>query len=325
MPCFHPLSGYKARTVNPGTGKRSVTFRASEGFIDLPVTVACGRCIGCRLEDSRQWALRCVHEAQLHQDNCFITLTYDDEHLPFGGTLIKKHFQDFMKRLRRPYAQDHKISYFHCGEYGELCRGCRRARRKCTCVAYSAGPGRPHYHALLFGHWFPDQLPHSKNAAGDPLFTSATLQRLWPLGFSLVGALTFESAAYCARYVCKKITGDFAAEHYRITDPDTGEVYNLRPEYVTMSLKPAIAKDWYGKFSSDVYPDDFVVIRGQKMKPPKYYDRLHEKSSALDAQEVKKTRVRHAATQKENSTPERLAVREQVKQSQITSLKRTLE
>lgn len=257
MPCFHPLQGYKSRTVNPETGKRSVVFKPREGFVDLPVSISCGRCIGCRLERSRQWAMRCVHEAQLHTENSFLTLTYDDEHLPYGGTLIKKHFQDFMKRLRRKFG-GRKIQYYHCGEYGDKTR-------------------RPHYHALLFGLDFSDKLRHKTTPRGDTVFTSEALSKLWGMGFCTVGAVTFESAAYTARYVLKKVGGrDKTEGHYRVTVADTGEVVELLPEYVTMSLKPTIGKNWYRDFSSDVYPDDFVVVRGKRMKPPKYYDRMHE-------------------------------------------------
>lgn len=145
------------------------------------------------------------------------------------------------------------------------------------------------------------------------------------MGYSTVGALTFESAAYCARYVMKKMSGDRAAEHYKIIDPDTGEVYDLLPEYVTMSLKPAVGKDWYGQFSSDVYPDDFCVVRGIKMKPPKYYDRLHEAADSGGHEEIKRNRKAYAQTQKHNATPERLAVRKKVKLAAIANLKRNLE
>lgn len=82
MPCFRPLKGYKSRVRNRDTGKRSIVFNPREGFHDLPVTLPCGQCIGCRLERSRQWAIRCAHEASLYEENCFITLTYRDEDLP---------------------------------------------------------------------------------------------------------------------------------------------------------------------------------------------------------------------------------------------------
>lgn len=100
MPCYYPLHGWRARRPEK-SGRYRVVFNPSQGMRDLPITVPCGQCIGCRLERSRQWAVRCVHEAQLHERNCFITLTFDDEHLPSGGSLDVTVCQKFYKRLRK--------------------------------------------------------------------------------------------------------------------------------------------------------------------------------------------------------------------------------
>lgn len=269
----------------------------------MPVSIPCGQCIGCRLEKSRQWAMRCVHEAQLHEAKCFITLTYDNHHLPRGGTLIKKHFQDFMKRLRKRF--NGNIRYFHCGEYGEASK-------------------RPHYHALIFGTDFPDKKFHTRNAQGDTLYTSELLAALWGHGFCSIGQFTFETAAYCARYIMKKVTGPTAPKHYRVCDLETGETIEKIPEYVTMSLKPAIGALWFDKFHSDIYPDDFCVMRGKKLPVPRYYDlRLGRMNEPL----LKNLKIRRVVNGKKNSantTQEKLLVRHEVKLAQIKSLKRTL-
>ena len=134
MPCYRPLKGYRSATLNP-SGKRSIVFTIHGAFHDLPVTLPCGSCIGCRLECSRQWALRCVHEASLYEHNSFLTLTYSPDNLPSSGSLVKSHFQEFMKNLRhlrfrkrRNYwtwdpvlVTDRKrnLRYFQAGEYGE--------------------------------------------------------------------------------------------------------------------------------------------------------------------------------------------------------------
>lgn len=210
-----------------------------------------------------------------------------------------------MKRLRRRIGcrkGGRQISFFHCGEYGEQFR-------------------RPHYHALIFG-WDPDdKVPFKRNAQGDILYTSEVLSSLWTLGHSSVGALTFESAAYCARYVCKKVTGEKARAHYENID-QWGEIHNLLPEYITMSLKPAIGKGWIDKFSSDVYPDDFCIIRGKKMKPPRYYDKQLSEAAAASVKEV---RAAFALAHEADATRPRLAVRETVKLSQLKQLKKVLE
>ena len=102
MPCYSPLTGYVSREPSKN-GKFPIVFDPKKGWIDRSVTVPCGQCIGCLLERSRQWAMRCSHEASLYDENCFITLTYDDEHLPPDGCLNKEHFQKFMKRLRKRF------------------------------------------------------------------------------------------------------------------------------------------------------------------------------------------------------------------------------
>lgn len=304
MPCYRPLHGYAALKVNP-SGKRSWTPKAANALNAERVSIRCGRCIGCRLEHSRQWAIRCVHEAQLHEDNAFITLTYAPENIPYGGTLVKRDFQTFAKRLRKKIAP-RRVSYFHCGEYG----GQKR---------------RPHYHALLFGFDFPDKTLFKKSADGSSIFTSEFLQQLWPAGFCTTGAITFESAAYVARYVMKKITGHAATSHYQSIDPETGEVHDLLPEYTTMSLKPAIGKGWYARFKGDIYPWDQAVIRGKVMKPPKYYDRLLELEDPVARAAIKTRREEEALSRLGDSTTARLKVREEVKLAQIQNLRRGLE
>lgn len=135
---------------------------------------------------------------------------------------------------------------------------------------------------------------------------------VWGAGFVSVGAVTFESAAYVARYALKKINGAFASSHYRVIDPETGEVHELHPEFVRMSLKPAIGKNWFRKFETDIYPSDFAVLRGKKMKPPRYYDRLYEAIEPEKLQLIKEARLDYASSRQSDQTPARLAVREAV-------------
>lgn len=266
--------------------------------------------------------MRCVHESQMHSENSFITLTYNDEHLPLGGTLIKKHFQDFMKRLRRRI--DKKVSYYYCGEYGEKCRVCFKQKERCTCDRYRKGPGRPHFHALLFGYDFLDKKLYRTTPRGDRVFSSEFLSEVWGKGFCSVGAVSFESAAYVARYIVQKQTGNRAALWYTVVDAD-GEIHELLPEFNNMSLKRPIGRTWYERFSDDVYPDDFVVLRGQRMRPPKFYDRLYEQENPDAHGALKEERELYGIAHRKDSTPERLAVRKAVKEAQISTLKRTLE
>jgi hypothetical protein len=297
MTCYHPLKGWRSKE------SKAITFNVNLGFIDKPVTVPCGQCVGCRLERSRQWAIRCMHEASLYESNCFITLTYDNDYLPFDASLHLDHYQKFMKRLRKKFGAN--IRFYHCGEYGEK---------------YF----RPHYHACLFNFDFDDKKLF-KIVNDQKLYTSAKLQELWPYGFSTIGSVTFESAAYVARYIMKKVTGSRAESHYERVCQETGEVIQLKPEYTTMSRRPGIGKGWYDKFKKDVYPHDFVVVRGNKVKPPKYYDNILKIEELHQFEAIKNKRKKLAKKFAKDNNSERLLVKEFVKKSQIKKLVRSLD
>ena len=297
MPCFTPLKGWRSAVVG-SSGKRPIVFRRSLALVDLPVTLPCGQCVGCRLEHSRQWAIRCVHEASLYDNNCFITLTFDDKkHKPPDNSLNVEYFQLFMKRLRKKYGAG--IRYYHCGEYGE-------------------NFGRPHYHACLFNFDFADKKKWMETKNKDILYRSAALERLWPFGFSSVGDVTFSSAAYVARYIMKKITGNAADSHYM--DPVTG-VYRT-PEYTTMSRRPGIASAWLEQFQGDIYPTDFVVLNGKKMRPPKFYDTQFELGNAAEMALIKLKRKMSLRAHVDNNTPERLKTRETIQNLKLQLLRR---
>lgn len=245
-----------------------------------------------------------MHEASLHDANCFVTLTYSDEHLPSDGSLHKPHFQAFMKRLRAQLG--HRISYLHCGEYGD-------------------DNGRPHYHALLFGYRPPDLRFFKRSYSGEDLYVSDKLDATWALGHCWVGELTLQSAAYVARYSLKKVTGERAADHYRRINED-GEIIYLQPEYVTMSTRPAVGERWFQKFKSDAFPSDFLVHDGQKYPVPRYYTKLLERENRKMYRRVKLERILDAANPKqraENSTA-RLRVREECKTARMGRKVRSL-
>ncbi|AXH74320.1 MAG: replication initiator protein [Microviridae sp.] len=310
MPCYHPMPAVR---MSDGSVKFvSRNKRGVESTLELP----CGQCIGCRLERSRQWAVRCLHEASLHERNAFITLTYDESSVPLGGSLKYRDFQLFMKRLRKLVG---KVSFYCGGEYGEQVM-------------------RPHYHACIFGYDFPDKVYFKKSSDGSKLYTSKLLEKLWPHGMSSTGDVTFASAAYIARYCVQKVTGDRAAAHYRVITDD-GEIIDRVPEFNRMSLNPAVGKRWLEKFQTDVYPRDYVVVNGVKCKPPSYYDTLFEKEnpgvfSELVAQRELDTINLQRAYPGEFSRNEykyyflgivdRMSVKEQVHLARSNMLKRSL-
>jgi hypothetical protein len=306
MTCYHPLEaaqptgGQGIRPLVYARGRRPDPLSRGWEKLQLP----CGQCIGCRLESSRTWAIRLMHEAQLYENNAFITLTYSDENIPIDGGLNKTHFQKFMKRLRKHFAPQ-KIRFFHCGEYGETF-------------------DRPHYHAILFNVEFADALFYKREREND-YFTSETLERLWGKGFAIIGQVTFESAAYVARYVIKKVNGPLALEHYTRDCPITGQVRRLPPEYATMSRRPGLASEWFEQYESDVYPWDEVVARGHPSKPPRYYDKKLEQSDPDMLWKIKLQREAAAARKAPDNTPARLHTKEIVKKAQLKLLIRSVE
>lgn len=239
--------------------------------VDLPVTVRCGVCVGCRVVRSQEWAIRSVHEAQMHERSSFLTLTYSDDDLPRDLSVDVRHWQSFAKRVRKKCGS---FRFLHCGEYG-------------------GKYNRPHYHALVFGlDWMQDALEVDKNEHGQPLFSSPSLDALWQKGITIQGEVTMQSARYVAGYIRKKITGKRSLEHYNHVDSDTGEVFHVKPEYSTMSRNPGLGTSWFKKYWPDVYPADRVVINGKTYRPPGFYDRLLERDVPEVWYKVRDARVR---------------------------------
>jgi hypothetical protein len=282
MPCFTPLKAFRSETDLTSTGKRAIIFKENGSL--TPIELPCGQCIGCRLEKSRQWAIRCMHESQLHEENCFITLTIDkNQPIEKQTTLVKSDFQNFMKRLRKSIYPK-KVSYYYCGEYGEKYE-------------------RPHYHACIFGHDFSDK-ELFRESHGNRLYSSPQLNKLWGIGYCIIGDVTFESAAYVARYITKKVTGPFKDEHY------CGRL----PEYTNMSKKPAIGLEWIKKYHSDVYPSDEVILKGKSVRPARYYDKFYSKhyEDKFDKIKQKREDLAHQFEQSNESSDERTHVKHEI-------------
>lgn len=237
MRCIRPL---KANLRKDG----SVTFSSKDAIPGLvPFEIECRKCLPCRLNGAREKAIRAVHEAQIHEDNIFLTLTYAPQHLT-SPRLVYADWQGFMKRLRshideKTHCQQ-KISCMVTGEYGEINK-------------------RPHWHALIFNFRPDDQKPLRETPRGDHVYESETLQRLWPFGISEYGDVTIDSANYTARYAAKKLVHGDDTEH------------DYHPIHRTSS-KHAIGKRWIEKNYRHVLENGFVVLpNGQTSKIPRYY------------------------------------------------------
>lgn len=351
MPCFHPLPAFYTGNFTKN-GKREVKIVprdvVSNAALDSKLWqsdrafwLPCGQCIGCRLERSRQWANRCILELEYHDSAYFVTLTYDDDHVPQSWyadestgeavpvqTLRKKDFQAFMKRLRFHFGQG--IRFFACGEYGPE-------------------TWRPHYHAIIFGLKLDDLIPWSKSPQGNQYYLSSSLQQVWsirkaptrygsvncltadpeffydPIGHILVSEVTWETCAYVARYCTKKLTGDQADFYPR---------FGLEPPFSLMSNRPGLARQWY-----DDHPDcyDFEYINvstpkgGRKFRPPRYFDKLYDIDYPDRMAEIKKSRklIAEAAqaaklASTHLSVDEILSLQEETCLSRIKTLQRKL-
>ncbi|AGT39936.1 replication initiator [Marine gokushovirus] len=289
MACYHPLLAFRSE----GKITFNKPFPFAKGF-NLP----CGQCVGCRLEYSRQWAVRLVHENQMHKKSCFITLTFNQEELDKRSnpaSVDVRDFQLFMKRLRKKHK---KIRFFHCGEYGEQNK-------------------RPHYHALIFGYEFPDRkLWTTRNK--QKYYRSEELENmaLWPC---CDRRSNIYKLCICSSLHYEKTKGKNAETHYY--NPQTGEV--IEPEYCTMSRKPGIGYEWFKQYKTDVYPNDYCVINGKKIRPPRYYDNL---LSEEELEEIKNKRKENAPEvyAEYDERMDRLFVQEQVKITQLQRLIRDI-
>jgi hypothetical protein len=228
-----------------------------------------------------------MHEASLYEGNSFVTLTYDEDHLPSGYSLDYKHFQDFLKRLRKRFSPV-RIRHFTCGEYGSV-------------------GGRPHFHSILFGCVFSDRVRY-KGKGDHELFTSATLDAAWHnQGLAVIGAVTFESAQYVAKYCVTKKNGDGEDQYYNVFDVSSGEIMPRTKEFAHMSLRPGIGADWLRLYWQDI-ADGTVVVNGKKGNIPRYYRKYLSRTSELDEWTFRM--YNHRQAHASDFSDERLKVRE---------------
>lgn len=342
--CYHPLKAFVLHVDSDGKKKLKITsyqvdhveqrlgaphsayvctekkestpgWKRFDEFIEIP----CGKCWQCRLAYSRTWANRLMMELEDHDEAWFLTLTYDDKNVPKSWyadpetgealesmTLDKRDWQLFMKRLRKEYDAK-KIRFFASGEYG-------------------SSTARPHYHAIVYDLHFEDrELKFLKMSDGFKLWKSDRLDKVWGKGFCVVAEVSWDSCAYVARYVMKKVNGDMAKFY---------ETFALEPEFCLMSRKPGIAREYFERNKEKIYEYDKVNLstpkKGVSMKPPKYFDQLfdqvdHERLSEL--KEQRKIAAERAKALELEGTDldyiEYLAVKErEAIQNQITLLRR---
>lgn len=333
MSCYHPIYALRLGTkengkadlkmlgYSPDSRENVIWYHGKAYPRESLVPLPCGQCIGCRIDYSRQWANRCMLELGYHDESWFCTFTYDDDHVPRSYypdpetgeaipslTLRKRDFQLLMKRIRKKFSDDH-IRFFMAGEYGSQ-------------------TFRPHYHAIIFGLHLKDLVPYKTVREADQYYTyynSEELQECWPFGFVVVGEVTWESCAYTARYVMKKLKGKESVFY---------EKHNIQPEFTLMSRRPGIARQYYDDHP-DLYSFDFINLStptgGKRFRPPRYYDKLFEVDFPEKAAELKAVRARLAREAAETrlrntslTSSELLEVQEENFASRIKTLRRNL-
>lgn len=355
MSCYHPLRAIRLSdirpddpyAVSPSTGKGivkilnpNIDYGSKLWNREECFSVPCGQCIGCRLDRSRDWANRCMLELQYHRSAYFVTLTYNDEHVPRSYysdpetgeafeslTLVPRDLQLFFKRLRKKVG---KIRYFACGEYGDQTM-------------------RPHYHAIIFGLELYDLIPWSRNELGQQYYRSPFLEEVWsirkaptrhgsvnilcadpeyffePIGHVCVAEVSWETCAYVARYCTKKLTGPMAQFYSNLS---------IEPPFCRMSRKPGIAYQFY-EDHPDMYDFDKISIStptgGRSFRPPRYFDKLYDIDHPDEMAEIKVVRARMAKeaekakiSRSSLSVDEILSVAEYTKKNSIKALHRPL-
>lgn len=299
MACFNPTFAWKTHAIHPKTGKPVYSTKPTDAINTLdPVTWPCGKCIGCHARRAQEWGIRGMHEAQMHEENSFLTLTYNPHHLPSDGNLNPDHLRDFIKRMRERI-EPTKVKYLACGEYGPH-------------------GGRPHYHTCIYGYQFPDLEQSGVSPKGKAIYRSKLLKQLWPFGRHTVQDANYQTACYVAKYTHKYNMQNRAK--LKIPD-DKVEEFSRQSN--------GLGLDFFNRFTSDMYPCDEVCIKGDngiyKVKPPRYYDKKYEELHPEQFARIKRKRVQKAYKNRGDNTPARLAVKEEIRLLRLKDLPRIID
>jgi hypothetical protein len=270
--CNKPTTVYELVGRSTPKGKKLIVSQnPGPGIRYKEIPRPCNSCIACRVSRRLDLAVRLSHEAVMHEDSWFFTLTYDEDSIPYGQTAVKRHCQSFMKALRKRVAG--KVRFFITAEYG-------------------GETSRPHYHGVLFGPSFSDK-EMVYEVEGIPHFRSDTLDKAWGRGLSEFTTVSPAAMMYVTKYHVDKVSGPKAEEHYSFLVEDTGEIVVREREFALMSNRPGIGGTWFERYWRDVYPKGYFTVGGLKYRPPAYYDYLLEKRDPEMYAQVKAERLEH--------------------------------
>lgn len=235
-------------------------------------SVPCRKCIECKLDNAKEWAIRSALQCKSSEDNWFITLTYSDEFIPVNDkgifTVSYKDLSRFIESLRKVFTRQgiKDIKYLASSEYGSRLN-------------------RPHYHLCFFGLPLNDlELTGEVSKLGHPYFVSKLVDKIWNKGIHKIGRVTYQSAGYVARYTLKKLSN---LDYKKL---------GIEPERLFMSK--GIGKKYFEENKEHIYKYDVVNLNTDKvlikLQPPRYFDRLYEKHNSDHLQEIKNARIVNA-------------------------------
>lgn len=245
--CTSPLVAYPS----PSGGRPS--FVRPPGHSGRILELPCGQCLHCRIGREREWSTRLMHEALFYPGlSWFVTNTFAPEFALPDASVSKETGALYLKRCRHAFGA---IRYMQRAEYGERTH-------------------RAHYHYALFGPDLTDLRPARRNERGDQLYTSATLEKLWPYGFVEVAPLDAGSARYMSRYLVRSFKGE-GLRPWDFVSPD-GVITEREPPFISMSRRPGIGRRYVERYGHELGAGDFVVVDGRKSPTPGYYHRVLE-------------------------------------------------
>lgn len=314
-----PIRVHSGKTYRQNDGKTHYRKGLNWEAFSLP----CGKCLHCRLQLARAKAIRCVHQAKQSNYNCFLTLTYDNAHIPGDGSYNKNHPVAFVKKLRDKLCRDLGCRI----KYSSLDTGKVRSFyiHRCPkiktfgCAEYGEQLSRPHFHLIIFG-WYPPDAKYKELSGNrwsektNKIYTSEILTKLWEHGFHSIGDLTLESAQYVAGYVTKKIGGERAKDHYK----------NLPPER-TICNSQGIGLEWLKKYYFDLLINNSVVHNGKELPIPTFYIRKLKDIDPVCYEELKKIRIDAIKYIDLDSTRDRVLTRYQIQEKMFSEKKRSYE
>lgn len=264
--------------------------------------VPCKKCWACRLNYSAEWATRIMNEVQYHENNYFITLTYDEQHVPklkeitykdkdgkehtirnkgqFKNTLNPDDIKRFINSIRKHFERlGHKgVKYYLCGEYGQN------------------GTTRPHYHIIFMN------LPLNPEKFYDfhqdenlkMHWKTKEVEEIWGKGIIDVAMVEWADAAYVARYGTKLYINNGSVEEYAKS--------GMVREFVRCSRRPAIGLHFCEDNEFDLLYTDKITMKNFRedtvtVPLPSYYVRKLEEKYPEYIEMLKQDRMTMALRQ----------------------------